>query len=213
MPRSTKVVVAPRAPLQFPGTPGFHWYVVPRVGYPDPETFDASYRALAELHDELWQRIRYVRGAGGAVLGALEAWLLLRGMRTLHLRVAAACDNAHALARRFEGHPQLSHVLYPGLPRHPGHAVATRQMNGRYGAMMSLRLREGEAAARAFTAKLRVFKRATSLGGVESLIEHRASIEGPNSPCPPDLLRLSVGLEDVDDLYADLDRALRAANA
>ena len=158
--------------------------------------------------DELWQRIRYVRASGGAVLGPLEAWLLLRGMRTLHVRVAAACDNAHAIARRFQGHPALSHVLYPGLPGHPGHAIATRQMSGRYGGMLSLRLRAGEDAARAFTAKLRVFKRATSLGSVESLAEHRASVEGPGTTCPPDLVRLSIGIEHVDDLVADIAQAL-----
>jgi cystathionine gamma-synthase len=158
--------------------------------------------------DALWQRIRYVRGSGGAVLGPLEAWLLLRGMRTLHVRVAAACDNAYAIARRFEGHPQLSQVLYPGLPSHPGHEVASRQMGGRYGAMMSVRLRDGEAAARAFTAKLRVFKRATSLGSVESLAEHRASVEGPGTTCPVDLVRLSIGIEHVDDLIGDIEHAL-----
>jgi cystathionine gamma-synthase len=158
--------------------------------------------------DALWERIRYVRASGGAVPGPLEAWLLLRGMRTLHVRVAAACDNAHAIARRFDGHPGLSHVLYPGLPSHPGHAVASRQMNGRYGGMLSLRLRDGEEAARAFTAKLRVFKRATSLGSVESLAEHRASVEGPGTTCPVDLVRLSVGIEHVDDLIADIEQAL-----
>src|SRR6266536_2213218 len=129
--------------------------------------------ALATARDdELWQRIRYLRGGSGAVLGPLEAWLLLRGMRTLHLRVAAACANARAIAEAFDGHPQLSHVLYPGLATHPGHAVAARQMRGGFGAMLSLRFKEGEAEARSFAAKLRVFKRATSLGSVESLVEH-----------------------------------------
>ncbi|MEP7068434.1 MAG: aminotransferase class V-fold PLP-dependent enzyme [Usitatibacter sp.] len=159
--------------------------------------------------DELWQRIRYVRGGGGAVLGPFEAWLLLRGMRTLHLRVAAACANAMAIARRFEGHPKLSHVLYPGLASHPGHAVARKQMSGGFGGMISLRLKAGEQASKDFTAKLRVFKRATSLGSVESLAEHRASVEGPGSICPPDLVRLSVGVEHVDDLVGDIDHALR----
>jgi len=158
--------------------------------------------------DDLWQRIRYVRGSGGAVLGPFEAWLLLRGMRTLHLRVGAACDNAHAIARRFEGHPALSHVLYPGLPGHPGHAIAARQMGGRFGGMLSLRLRGGEAAARAFAAKLRVIKRATSLGSVESLAEHRASVEGPGTTCPADLVRLSIGIEHPDDLIDDIAQAL-----
>ena len=162
----------------------------------------------AARDDERWQAMRYIRGSGGAVLGPFEAWLLLRGMRTLHLRVAAACENAQAIAQRFEKHPKLSHVLYPGLRRHPGHDVAAKQMHGGFGAMMSLRLRDGEEAAKAFTAKLRVFKRATSLGSVESLAEHRASVEGPGTLCPADLVRLSVGVEHVDDLIADIDQAL-----
>ena len=141
-------------------------------------------RSPPRADDELWQRIRYIRGGGGAVLGPFEAWLLLRGMRTLHLRVAAACANALAIAQRFQGHPQLSHVLYPGLASHPGHAVAVRQMRGGFGGMLSLRLRAGEDAAKAFTARLRVFKRATSLGSVESLAEHRASVEGPGHALP-----------------------------
>jgi cystathionine gamma-synthase len=158
--------------------------------------------------DELWQRIRYIRGSGGAVLGPFESWLLLRGMRTLHVRVAASCANAMAIASRLERHPKLSRVLYPGLPKHPGHDVAQRQMEGRYGGMMSLRVRDGEAAAKAFAAKLRVFKRATSLGSVESLAEHRASVEGPGTLGPADLVRLSIGIEHVDDLIDDLEQAL-----
>jgi cystathionine gamma-synthase len=158
--------------------------------------------------DELWQRIRYVRGGGGAVPGPFEAWLLLRGMRTLHLRVAAACAGAMAIARRFDGDPRLSHVLYPGLPSHPNHSIARRQMKGGFGGMLSLRLRQGEEAAKAFTARLEVFKRATSLGSVESLAEHRASVEGPGTLCPPDLVRLSVGIENVDDLIEDIGQAL-----
>jgi cystathionine gamma-synthase len=165
--------------------------------------------ALATARDdELWQRIRYARGGGGAVLGPFEAWLLLRGMRTLHLRVAAACANALAIARRLSVHPKVAHVLYPGLPTHPGHAVAATQMRGGFGGMMSLRVAGGEGAAIAFAAKLRVFKRATSLGTVESLAEHRASVEGPGTLCPPDLVRLSIGIEHVEDLIADIEQAL-----
>ncbi|HET9470065.1 MAG TPA: PLP-dependent transferase [Usitatibacter sp.] len=165
--------------------------------------------ALAAARDDaLWQRIRQVRASGGAVPGPFEAWLLGRGMRTLHLRVEAACANAMAIAQRLESHPRLSHVLYPGLERHPGHAIAARQMRGGFGAMMSLRVKGGEAAAKAFAAKLRVFKRATSLGSVESLAEHRASVEGPNTTCPPDLVRLSIGIEDREDLASDLEQAL-----
>jgi cystathionine gamma-synthase len=165
--------------------------------------------ALATARDdELWQRIRYVRGSGGAVPGPFEAWLLLRGMRTLHLRVAAACANAQAIAERLHGHPKLSHVLYPGLAAHPGHDVAAKQMRGGFGGMMSLRVKAGEEAAKAVCARLRVFKRATSLGSVESLVEHRASVEGPGTRCPADLARLSIGVEHVGDLISDLEQAL-----
>jgi cystathionine gamma-synthase len=141
-------------------------------------------------------------------LGPFEAWLLLRGMRTLHLRVAAACKSAQTLAQRLHGHPRLSHVLYPGLRSHPGHDVAARQMHGGFGGMMALRIKGGEDAAKAFTARLRVFKRATSLGSVESLAEHRASVEGPATLCPTDLVRLSIGIEHVDDLIGDIESAL-----
>jgi cystathionine gamma-synthase len=165
--------------------------------------------ALAARQDDaLWQRLRYVRGSSGAILGPFEASLLLRGMRTLHLRVAAACANAMAIASHFSRHPALSHVLYPGLPTHPGHAIAKRQMAGGFGGMLSLRLKAGEAAAISFTGRLRVIKRATSLGSVESLAEHRASVEGPGTPCPADLVRLSIGVEHVDDLVADIEQAL-----
>jgi cystathionine gamma-synthase len=167
----------------------------------------AGVLAAAE-DDALWQRIRYLRSGSGAVLGPVEAWLLLRGMRTLHLRVGVASRNAHAIALRLRSHPKLSHVLYPGLPDHPEHAVAARQMRGGFGGMVSLRLAGGEEAARTFAARLRVFKRATSLGSVESLVEHRASVEGPGTLCPADLVRLSVGIEHCDDLLEDIERAL-----
>jgi cystathionine gamma-synthase len=158
--------------------------------------------------DALWQRIRYIRSSGGAIPGPVEAWLLARGMRTLHVRVAAACANAQEIAERFARDKRLSQVMYPGLPSDPGHAVAARQMKGGFGAMMSLRVSAGEAAAKAFTNRLRVFKQATSLGSTESLAEHRASIEGPNTTCPRDLVRLSIGIEHAADLIADIDRAL-----
>ncbi|HUI99020.1 MAG TPA: PLP-dependent transferase, partial [Usitatibacter sp.] len=165
--------------------------------------------ALASAKDdETWRRIRQVRAGGGAVPGPFEAWLLARGMRTLFLRVHAACANAQAIAERFEKHPKVAHVLYPGLKAHPGHAVAARQMNGGFGAMLSLRIAGGEAAAKRFAARLAVFRRATSLGSVESLAEHRASVEGPNTLCPPDLVRLSIGVEDAQDLIADIEQAL-----
>ncbi len=159
--------------------------------------------------DEFWARITRVRREHGMILGPFEAYLLVRGMRTLDLRVKAACANALELATRFEQHPLVAQVLYPGLASHPQHALAQRQMQGGFGGMLSLRVKGGEAAAIAVAARVKLWKRATSLGGVESLIEHRASIEGAGSPCPPDLLRLSCGVEDVEDLYRDLDVALR----
>lgn len=161
--------------------------------------------------DAAWQRIVAARRLGGAILGPFEAFLLMRGMRTLFLRAAAQSANAAVLAERLAAHDQVARVLYPGLPDHPGHAIAAAQMRNGFGAMLSIRVRGGAAQAIATAAAVRVWHRATSLGGVESLIEHRASIEGEGTPCPDDLLRLSVGIEHVDDLYADLDRALRSA--
>jgi cystathionine gamma-synthase len=157
-----------------------------------------------------WRRIESVRAQYGAILGPFEAWLLMRGLRTLEIRVKTQAGTASDLALRLHRHPALSRVLYPGLAGHPGHDIALRQMRGGFGGMISIRVRGGEQAAIAAAARVALWKRATSLGGVESLIEHRSSIEGEGSPCPTDLLRLSVGLEDPDDLFADLDRALRA---
>ncbi len=162
----------------------------------------------AAREDEFWQRLVAARSGGGAILGSLEAYLLLRGMRTLYVRVERACRSAQRIAERFSGHPNVDAVLYPGLPSHPGYAIAARQMAGGFGGMLSIRVRGGEAAAIATAARVELWKRATSLGGVESLIEHRASVEGAGSPVPPDLLRLSVGIEDPDDLIADMEAAL-----
>jgi cystathionine gamma-synthase len=161
---------------------------------------------------EHWERIKSVRSQHGAILGPFEAWLLMRGMRTLDLRVRAQTESARSIAARLVAHTDVTQVLYPGLSAHPGHAVAARQMTAGFGAMLSIRLRGGERAAIATAAHVELWKRATSLGGVESLLEHRASVEGPDSPCPTDLLRLSVGLEDVHDLLADLEQALRAGH-
>ncbi len=158
--------------------------------------------------DEPWARLRAVRAQQGGILGSFEAWLLLRGMRTLFVRVRQSCRSAQELAERLAQHPMVAEVLYPGLPSFAGHALAARQMRGGFGGMLSIRVRGGEAAAVATAARVALWKRATSLGGVESLIEHRASIEGPTSPVPRDLLRLSVGIEDPADLIADLEAAL-----
>ncbi len=158
--------------------------------------------------DALSARARTIRQSHGMILHPFEAFLLIRGLRTLDLRVRAAAANAMELANRLSNHAAVSAVLYPGLPHHPGHEVARRQMKGGFGGMLSVRVRGGAEAAIAAAARVRLWKRATSLGGVELLIEHRASIEGPNSPCPPDLLRLSAGIEEVEDLWRDIDQAL-----
>ena len=168
----------------------------------------------------LWQRIRSIRAQLGGVIGPFEAWLLTRGMRTLFPRVRAACNSAQAIAERLEQNRFVGQVLYPGLPSFPGHVIASRQMRDGFGGMLSIRVRgsangsiTGEQAAIAAAAKVQLWKRATSLGGVESLIEHRSSVAGAGTPVPADLLRLSVGLEDADDLIADLEQALSAAHS
>ena len=169
--------------------------------------------ALVTRQDnEHWQRVRRVRAQLGGTLGSFEAWLLLRGMRTLHLRVRAACASAQRMAEHFSAHPLVVEVLYPGLPQCQGYAVSQRQMKGGFGGMLSIRAGGGEAAAIAVAAHTELWKRATSLGGTESLIEHRASVEGAGTPAPADLLRLSVGIEDAGDLIADLEQALAAAH-
>ncbi|MDE2162785.1 MAG: aminotransferase class I/II-fold pyridoxal phosphate-dependent enzyme [Alphaproteobacteria bacterium] len=167
---------------------------------------------VTRAKDEHWERIAGVRARIGGILGSFEAWLLLRGMRTLFPRVRMAAANAQTLAHQLAANPHVSRVLYPGLPEFPGHAVAARQMKGGFGGMMSIRVKGGERAAIATAAQVGIWKRATSLGGVESLIEHRASVEGADTPCPPDLLRLSVGIEDAGDLLADLETALAIAH-
>jgi len=166
---------------------------------------------ITARRDGLWQRIGRLRGGQGAVPGPFEAWLLLRGMRTLYPRVRTSCSNALVVASSLQGHPAVHQVLYPGLPHHPDHAVAVRQMQGGFGGMLSIRVRGGAAAARAVVARTRLWHAATSLGGVESLIEHRADLEGPDSGVPDDLLRLSAGIEAAEDLLADLDQALQRA--
>jgi cystathionine gamma-synthase len=153
-------------------------------------------------------RLREFQGAGGGVPSPFDCWLLLRSLATLPLRVRAQSAGALAVARFLESHPGVECVHYPGLESHPGHALAARQMRDGFGAVVSLQVPGGAAEAMAVTARVRLFRRATSLGGVESLIEHRASMEGPATRTPANLLRLAVGLEHPDDLLADLARAL-----
>lgn len=154
------------------------------------------------------ERLREFQGVGGGVPAPFDCWLLLRSLATLPLRVRAQSAGALAVARFLEAHPRVERVHYPGLPSHPGHALAARQMCGGFGAVVSVQVQGGAAEALAVAARARLFTRATSLGGVESLIEHRASMEGPLTQTPANLLRLAVGLEHPDDLLADLDQSL-----
>jgi cystathionine gamma-synthase len=175
---------------------------------------DAVIGALTAARiDEFWARIKTAQVQNGAIPGTFEAWLLQRGMRTLFPRVRWQSASALELAQRLSAHPGIAEVLYPGLPEFAGHEVARRQMQGGFGGMLSIRVAGGEAAAVAVAAHVAIWKRATSLGSVESLIEHRASIEGEGTPVPKDLLRLSVGLEATDDLYQDLAEAFDKAIA
>ena len=158
--------------------------------------------------DQRWEEIKLVRSLAGAVLGPFEAWLLLRGMRTLFLRFEKASRSALKIARHFENHPRLEAVLYPGLESHPGHAIAKRQMTNGFGGMLSLLVNGGAEEAKQLAGNTGLFVPATSLGGVESLIEHRASVEGPHSEVPLNLLRLSIGIENCEDLIDDLEQSL-----
>ena len=155
-----------------------------------------------------WQEIASLRTKIGAPLAPFECWLLIRGLRTLFVRYRQASANALILARHFEKHPKIERVLYPGLTSHRGHDIARRQMTDGFGGMLSLLIKGSAADAVRVCTRLRVIVPATSLGGVESLAEHRKTVEGPESPVPDNLIRLSVGIEHVDDLMADIEQAL-----
>ena len=162
---------------------------------------------VGKTGDEFFQRVKNVQIQGGAVASPFDCWLVLRGIRTLPHRMRAHCENARKVAAFLAGHSRVEAVHYPGLPQHPGHAVAAKQMRD-FGGMMSFQVRGGKDEALAAAARLRVITRATSLGGPDTLIEHRASIEPPDKGTPQNLLRLSVGLEHADDLIEDLGQAL-----
>ena len=155
----------------------------------------------------LAERLRAIQRLGGGVPSPFDCWLLLRSIPTMPARVRLQSESAGRLAAFLAGHPRVEVVNYPGLATHPNHDVAARQMHG-FGAMLSFEVRGGEAGAMAVAAGVRLITRATSLGGVETLIEHRASVEGPDTATPRNLLRLSVGLEHVEDLIDDLRMAL-----
>src|SRR5438034_1994858 len=162
---------------------------------------------VAKDDSEFFQRIRSIQYSGGAVPSPFDAWLILRGMRTLPWRMRAHSENGMKVAEFLAQHRKVARVHYPGLRSHPGHEIAARQMS-MFGGMLSFQVGDGGEAAMSVAAKPKIFTRATSLGGVESLIEHRASIEGPGTTSPENLLRLSIGLENADDLIEDLDQAL-----
>jgi cystathionine gamma-synthase len=162
---------------------------------------------IAKKDDDFFQRVRTIQYSGGAVPSPFDCWLILRGMRTLPWRMRAHSENAMKVAEFLAQHPKVEVVHYPGLHTSPGHEIAGRQMS-MFGGMLSFEVKDGRDAAMSAAAKTRIFTRATSLGGVESLIEHRASIEGTGTTSPVNLLRLSVGLENADDLIEDLDQAL-----
>jgi len=162
---------------------------------------------VAKNENGLFQRIRSIQYEGGAVPSPFDCWLILRGMRTLPWRMRAHSENAMRIADFLSRQRKVSQVHYPGLKSHPGHEIAAKQMS-MFGGMLSFEVKDGRQAAMSVAAKTKIFTRATSLGGVESLIEHRASIEGPGTTSPEGLLRLSIGLENADDLIEDLDQAL-----
>lgn len=163
---------------------------------------------VAARDDARWSEIKSLRTKMGSPLGPQDAWLLIRGLRTLFVRYRQASASALAIARRFEGHARVERVLYPGLDSHPDHAVAARQMTDGFGGMLSILVRGEAEEAKRVTTSLRVIVPATSLGGCESLAEHRKTVEGPSSPVPDNLIRLSIGLEAASDLIDDLERAL-----
>ena len=158
-------------------------------------------------NEEHAERVRERRNLSGAIAAPFNTWLTLRGIRTLAPRIEFHCRNAEALAAFLESHPGIARVNYPGLASHPGHAIATRQMR-RFGGMLSVRCRGGRDTALGIAGRLQLVTSATSLGGVESLVEHRQSVESAGSTTPDDLLRVSVGIEHIDDLIADWRQAL-----
>ena len=193
--------------LQNPLSLGMDWVMHSATKYLGGHSDVIGGALVAREKNAMSERVRFLQGVTGAVPSPFDCWMLLRGAATLHLRVRAQCDNALALARHLAAHPKVEQVFHPGLESDPGHVLAKRQMR-HFGAMLSFTVRAGEAAAQALAARVKLFTRATSLGGVESLIEHRASVEGPESRTPRHLLRVSVGVENVADLIRDLDQAL-----
>jgi cystathionine gamma-synthase len=163
---------------------------------------------IAKAKDARWEKLLNLRNKTSAPLAPFEAWMVMRGMRTLFVRYRQASANALAIARHFANHPKLERLIYPGLPSHAGYEIARKQMTDGYGGMMSLLIKTDFKGAQKFCTRLKVITPATSLGGCESLAEHRKTVEGPQSPVPDNLVRLSIGIENVNDLIADIEQAL-----
>lgn len=162
--------------------------------------------------EQVLEKLRMGRALSGAITGPFEAWLALRGLRTMPLRVKASCASALELATRLQSAPGVASVIYPGLPEHPGHAIAKSQMSGGFGAVLSITMSDGVEAARELCERVELFTHATSVGGVESLIERRKRWSLESELVPESLVRISVGIEDVDDLWRDLFQALNRLN-
>jgi cystathionine gamma-synthase len=194
-------------PLQFPLTLGADVVLHATTKYHGGHSDVQGGALIFRERGELFEKVLHTRHITGGVASPFNSWLVLRGLRTLAARLRVHCENASAVAEFLAAHPRVSAVHYPGLGSHPGHAVAARQMSA-FGGMLSFQLKEGRDAALDVVRRVRIFVRATSLGGVESLIEHRATSEGPSSTAPADLLRLSIGLEHPADLIDDLRAAL-----
>ena len=163
---------------------------------------------ITDNPNDMWDDMNDVRYKTGGIIASFEAWLLIRGLRTLFIRFDVASKNAMAFARHFENHPKLEGVMYPGLESHPQHAIAKKQMTNGFSGMLSVLVKGDYETTKRVTLALNTFIPATSLGGVESLVEHRKGVEGPTSTVPENLIRISIGIEDADDLIADLEQAL-----
>jgi cystathionine gamma-synthase len=164
--------------------------------------------ALVLNNDKIAEKIKNIQLLNGSVPAPFDCWLIARGIQTLHLRVSKQSKNAFILAQFLNQHPKIEKVNYPGLEIHPQHLIAKKQQKNGFGAMLSVLIKGDEKNAFEISTKLKHFTTATSLGGVESLVEHRKSVEGPDSLTPVNLIRISVGIEHVDDLIADWEQAL-----
>jgi cystathionine gamma-synthase len=193
--------------LQHPLQLGADWVVHASTKYLGGHSDVLGGAAIARFKDDFYQRVRQIQVTGGAVPSPFDCWLVQRGIATLGCRMQMHSQNAGAIAVFLSQHPAVERVHYPGLASHPGQAIAHQQMS-QFGGMLSFQVKGNQSQAMAVAAAVKLFTRATSLGGVESLIEHRASIEGAQTQTPENLLRLSVGLENPQDLMADLNQAL-----